>query len=85
MTQTLVVFAEDWGRHPSATQHLVRRLAATSPVLWINSIGMRRPRLTMRDARRAAGKLFSQACTTGNARAALDGILKDINDLKLLS
>jgi len=31
------------------------------------------------------GKLFSQACTTGNARAALDGILKDIADLKLLS
>ena len=31
------------------------------------------------------GKLFSQACSTGNARAALDGILKDINDLKLLS
>lgn len=31
------------------------------------------------------GKLFSQACNTGNARAALDGVLKDINDLKLLS
>jgi multiple sugar transport system substrate-binding protein len=31
------------------------------------------------------GKLFSQACSTGNARAALDGVLKDINDLKLLS
>ncbi len=31
------------------------------------------------------GKLFSQACTTGNARAALDGVLKDIADLKLLT
>ena len=31
------------------------------------------------------GKLFSQACTTGNARAALDGVLKDIADLKLIS
>ncbi|MBI5877417.1 MAG: extracellular solute-binding protein [Chloroflexi bacterium] len=31
------------------------------------------------------GKLFSQACSTGNARAALDGVLKDIADLKLLS
>lgn len=31
------------------------------------------------------GKLFSQACSTGNARAALDATLKDINDLKLLS
>lgn len=31
------------------------------------------------------GKLFSQACNTGNARAALDGVLKDIDDLKLLT
>lgn len=31
------------------------------------------------------GKLFSQACSTGNAAGALDGVLKDIEDLKLLA
>jgi ABC-type glycerol-3-phosphate transport system substrate-binding protein len=31
------------------------------------------------------GKLFSQACSTGNAEEALDGVLKDIEDLELLS
>lgn len=31
------------------------------------------------------GKLFSQACSTGNAEAALEGVLKDIEDLKLLA
>ncbi|MBC8162307.1 MAG: extracellular solute-binding protein [Roseiflexaceae bacterium] len=31
------------------------------------------------------GKLFSQALSTGNARAALDGVMKDIADLKLLA
>jgi multiple sugar transport system substrate-binding protein len=31
------------------------------------------------------GKLFSQACSTGDARAALDGVLKDIADLELLA
>jgi ABC-type glycerol-3-phosphate transport system substrate-binding protein len=31
------------------------------------------------------GKLFSQACSTGNADAALEGVLKDIKDLELLS
>ena len=31
------------------------------------------------------GKLFSQACSTGDARGALDGVLKDIADLELLS
>ena len=31
------------------------------------------------------GKLFSQACSTGDARGALDGVLKDIADLELLA
>ncbi len=31
------------------------------------------------------GKLFSQACSTGDSRAALDGVMKDIADLELLS
>lgn len=53
----LIVFAEDWGGHPSSTQHLVRHLAATRRVIWVNSMGMRRPRLSAYDARRAASKL----------------------------
>lgn len=59
MSSSLVVFGEDWGRHPSSTQHLVRRLAADAPVLWVNSIGMRRPRMTVRDVKRAANKVFA--------------------------
>jgi multiple sugar transport system substrate-binding protein len=31
------------------------------------------------------GKLFSQAVSTGNAKGALDGVMKDIDDLKLLT
>lgn len=31
------------------------------------------------------GKLFSQALSTGNARGALDGVMKDIADLELLA
>jgi multiple sugar transport system substrate-binding protein len=31
------------------------------------------------------GKLFSQACSTGNAEAALEGVLADIADLELLA
>lgn len=59
MSADLVVFGEDWGRHPSSTQHLVRRLAADRRVLWVNSIGMRRPRLTRADLGRAARKLVA--------------------------
>lgn len=57
MNADLVVFGEDWGGHPSSTQHLVDRLAATHKVVWVNSIGLRRPRLRARDIRRAWRKL----------------------------
>ncbi len=56
MTADLVVFGEDWGSHPSSTQHLVARLAQNRRVLWINSIGLRRPRLALSDVRRLASK-----------------------------
>lgn len=56
MSDGLVVFGEDWGGHPSSTQHLVARLGRTRPVLWVNSIGLRRPRLDARDIGRVAAK-----------------------------
>jgi len=57
MTRDLIVFGEDWGRHPSSTQHLIRHLAEDRQVIWVNSIGMRRPRLSFADIGRAAKKL----------------------------
>lgn len=42
---SLIVFSDDWGRHPSSCQHLVRHLLTQFPVLWVNTIGMRQPRL----------------------------------------
>lgn len=66
----LVVFGEDWGRHPSATQHLVMRLSERRRVLWMNSIGMRRPRMTLRDISRVAGKLAGMV--RGKARPPVD-------------
>jgi glycosyltransferase involved in cell wall biosynthesis len=53
----LVVFADDWGRHPSGIQHLVRRLLPGRQVLWVNTIGTRRPRLDRHTLRRGLEKL----------------------------
>jgi len=53
----LVVFSDDWGRHPSSSQHLVSRLLGTRQVLWVNTIGTRAPRLDIGTARRAVEKL----------------------------
>jgi glycosyltransferase involved in cell wall biosynthesis len=56
-TINLMVFADDWGRHPSSCQHLVRNLQDHVRVLWINTIGTRKPRVNAITARRVVEKL----------------------------
>lgn len=54
----VVVFAEDWGRLPSSTQHIIRALLGLGwKVIWINSIGMRQPSFSWLYFRRLAGKI----------------------------
>jgi glycosyltransferase involved in cell wall biosynthesis len=53
----LLVFADDWGRHPSSCQHLIRHLLPRRQVVWVNTIGTRPPRLDWTTAKRVAGKL----------------------------
>lgn len=57
----LIVFGEDFGGLPSSTQHLVTRLAKQRKVLWVNSIGLRQPKLTTHDIKRAANKLLGRS------------------------
>lgn len=52
-----IVFGDDWGRHPSTTQHLIRHCAPSTKVIWIDSIGMRSPRLCVQDLARIWDKL----------------------------
>ena len=44
-----VVFSDDWGEHMSSSQHLFQHIAREHPVIWMNTIGMRPPRLNTRD------------------------------------
>ena len=64
----LIVFGEDWGAHPSSTGHLVRHLAEDRRIVWVNSIGMRAPRLDRSDLARVLAKLRGAA---GRSRAPL--------------
>ena len=70
MPRDLIVFGEDWGGLPSSTQHLVKHLAADRKVLWVNSIGLRRPRCSGHDVSRALAKLLSKLGTTKIAAAS---------------
>jgi glycosyltransferase involved in cell wall biosynthesis len=55
---TIIVFSDDWGRHPSSCQHLVRQLAPGNRILWVNTIGMRRPQFSLYDIKRSLEILF---------------------------
>lgn len=56
---SLVVFADDWGRHPSSCQHLVRRLTDRWRILWVNTIGTRQVKADGFTFRRGIEKLKS--------------------------
>lgn len=58
MNRTLIVFADDWGRHPSSTQHLVKHLLDECRVAWVNTIGTRAPRLNVQLLRRGVEKML---------------------------
>jgi glycosyltransferase involved in cell wall biosynthesis len=62
----LIVFGEDWGAHPSSTQHLIKVLAKTRSVIWLNSIGLRKPKFTLHDFKRAFTKVKSFLLKVGS-------------------
>jgi len=53
----IVCYAEDWGRLPSSTQHLMRGLSRTHPILWVDSLGLRAPSASKGDLSRIITKL----------------------------
>src|SRR5262245_16170094 len=55
--QSIVCFANDWSADPTSKTHIMRILARKNRVLWVDSIGMRRPAATAYDARRIGKKL----------------------------
>lgn len=54
--QRLVVFSDDWGRHPSSCQHLVSRVVKSAETIWVNTIGTRMPHLSITDFKKTVAK-----------------------------
>lgn len=54
--RSIICFAHDWDGDPTSKTHIMRILARRNRILWINSIGMRRPRPSGRDIRRIGAK-----------------------------
>lgn len=65
-TSPWLVFADDWGRHPSSCQHLIRHILPQRHVIWVNTIGTRPPRLDWSTVTRVADKLRSWMASPDN-------------------
>jgi glycosyltransferase involved in cell wall biosynthesis len=52
----IICFGKDWGGDPTSKNHIMRILAEKNQVLWVNSIGLRRPGLNARDLKRLVQK-----------------------------
>jgi len=53
----IVCFSNDWDGDPLSKMHAMKILARQNRVLWVNSIGNRRPTATARDVKRMLKKL----------------------------
>jgi hypothetical protein len=69
MKETWVIFGDDWGRHPSTTQHLLRAFPQNQRLIWFNSIGMRAPQWQRGDVFRILGRFRNRNA----ARSPEDG------------
>jgi glycosyltransferase involved in cell wall biosynthesis len=52
-----LVFSDDWGGHPSSCQHLFQILTRRHPTIWVNTVGLRLPQLTVSDTVKGLQKL----------------------------
>lgn len=52
----IIIFGDDWGRYPSTIQHIGRVLARENRILWIGSLGLRRPKVSFHDLLRVVEK-----------------------------
>src|SRR5262245_64931375 len=58
MPSGIVAFAKDWNEDPTSNHHVLRELAKTRRVLWLNSVATRTPKLSSgRDVRKIVRKV----------------------------
>jgi|WetSurMetagenome_2_1015567.scaffolds.fasta_scaffold28476_2 glycosyltransferase involved in cell wall biosynthesis len=72
INRDIIIFGDDWGRHPSTLQHIGRILAANNRILWIGSISARIPNFTWSDFNRALEKITKYFSEKGEKNYSLD-------------
>ncbi len=52
-----IIFGEDFQRHPHALEHILRPLFGQHEFLWVETMGLRSPKLNLYDVKRALEKV----------------------------
>jgi glycosyltransferase involved in cell wall biosynthesis len=55
--QDIICFSNDWDSDPLSKKHIMQRFARKNRVLWVNSIGNRKPTTSVHDMKRVVKKL----------------------------
>jgi glycosyltransferase involved in cell wall biosynthesis len=55
--ENFIIFGEDFARHPHALEHVLRPLFPTNRFLWVETIGLRSPKLNLYDFKRILEKI----------------------------
>lgn len=55
--QNILVFSDEWGRHPFSCQHIMKYFLHHNNLIWVTPTGMRNPTLSWYDVKRSVEKL----------------------------
>lgn len=81
----IIVFGDDWGRHPSTMQFIGKEFSKYNRVFWIGSIGMRKPKLSVQDLKRfseKAKKIFKNNIGGTNYITEINPLVIPYHDFK---
>ena len=60
----IIIFGDDWGHYVSTIQHIGKILSEQNRIIWIGSIGLRKPGFSLYDIKRIFGKLSKMITTS---------------------
>lgn len=66
-----IIFGEDYNRHPHALEHILRPLFHDNSFLWVQTIGLRSPKLNLYDLKRIKEKINQWLSPHNKANASI--------------
>lgn len=86
--RNIIVFSDDWGRYPSTLQHIGKVLSKCNRIIWVGSLGLRKPQFSITDLKRVVEKLklmlFSQKKNLISEVIIVNPFIIPLHDIKVI-